>query len=66
EYLDLRDDRVIWFFELDHRTTLDFVVELSAVTVGEFTLPSTRVEAMYNRDFRASRTGGRVVVESRK
>jgi len=66
EYLDLRDDRVIWFFELGHRTALDFAVELSAVTVGEFTLPSTRVEAMYNRDFRATRTGGRVVVEGRK
>jgi alpha-2-macroglobulin len=65
EYLDLRDDRVIWFFELDHRTTLDFAVEFSAVTVGEFTLPSARVEAMYNRDFRASRAGGKVIVEKR-
>ena len=63
EYLDIRDDRVIWFFELDHRTTLDFAIELSAVTVGEFSLPPARVEAMYDRNFRAVRAGSRVVVE---
>lgn len=65
EYLDIRDDRVIWFFALDQRITLDFAIGLNAVTVGEFTLPPARVEAMYDRNFRAVRAGGRVVVEKR-
>jgi hypothetical protein len=63
EYLDLRDDRVMWFFDLQQRRqTLDFVVRLNAVTVGTFTLPPTLVEAMYNRDYRAVKVGGAVEV----
>ena len=63
EYLDIRDDRIDWFFDLPRRgRPLDFAVKLNAVTQGTFTLPPTQVEAMYNRDFRARKAGGTVVV----
>ncbi len=63
EYLDIRDDAVHWFFDLPRwGRPLDFVIKLNAVTQGTFTLPPTQVEAMYNRDFRARKTGGTVIV----
>ena len=63
EYLDIRDDRINWFFDLPRRgQSLDFAVKLNAVTQGEFSLPPTQVEAMYDRDFRARKAGGTVVV----
>lgn len=61
EYLDIRDDRINWFFDLQGRP-IDFAFKLNAVTKGTFTLPPTQVEAMYNRDFRARKAGGTVVV----
>ena len=61
EYLDIRDDRIDWFFDL-HGRPLDFAVKLNAVTRGTFARPPTQVEAMYNRDFRARKAGGTVVV----
>jgi len=58
EYLDIRDDRIMWFFDIpDYRKTYDFVVKLTAVTVGEFILPPTLFEAMYNDKFKAVKKG---------
>jgi uncharacterized protein YfaS (alpha-2-macroglobulin family) len=58
EYLDIRDDRIMWFFDLlNHRTTYDFVVKINAVTVGEFTLPPTLFEAMYDNKYKSVRKG---------
>ena len=62
DYVDIRDDRIIWFFDLHRKQHLDFVVKLNTVMAGEFTLPPTQVEAMYNKDFRALKAGGKVVV----
>ncbi len=63
EYLDVRDDRVDWFFDMPRRGhPLDFALRLNAVTRGTFALPPTQVEAMYDRDFRARKAGGTVVV----
>ncbi|MFA9391390.1 MAG: hypothetical protein ACERKD_16395 [Prolixibacteraceae bacterium] len=66
EYLDIRDDRVMWFFDL-HRwkplyNEMDFVVKINTVTVGEFTMPSIFTEAMYNGSFRATVKGQKVKV----
>jgi uncharacterized protein YfaS (alpha-2-macroglobulin family) len=61
EYLDIRDDRVMWFFDL-YRTEMDFVVKLNTVTLGEFDLPPTLVEAMYNDNFKAVKAGSKVSV----
>ena len=63
EHLDARDDRADWFFDLPPAgQPLDFALKLSAVTRGTFALPPTQVEAMYDREFRARRAGGTVVV----
>ena len=66
EYTDIRDDRIMWFFDMPRWViTLDFVVKLNAVTVGEFTLPPTVFEAMYNNNYRAVKPGMMVRVSSR-
>lgn len=66
EYLDLRDDRALWFFDMNpHEQSLDFIIKLSAVTVGEFFLPPTQVEAMYNNTYKAMKAGRKVDVVGR-
>ena len=40
----------------------DFFVKLNAVSVGEFDLPGTITEAMYNNNYRASKAGKKVKV----
>ena len=65
-YLDIRDDRVMWFFDLKDNETLDFVVKLNCINAGEFWLPGTLLEAMYNNDFKASTEGVKVYVEAFK
>lgn len=62
EYLDIRDDRIMWFFDIRKSINLDFVVKLSAVSVGEFDLPGTITEAMYNNNYKASKAGKKVKV----
>ena len=66
DYLDIRDDRIMWFFDV-HRyeplfNEMDFMVKLNAVTIGEFDLPGTLVEAMYNGSFKATKAGKKVRV----
>jgi uncharacterized protein YfaS (alpha-2-macroglobulin family) len=64
EYMDIRDDRIMWFFDMQRNVrSLDFVVKLNAVTVGDFILPPAVFEAMYNDNYRAVSTGRRVSVE---
>jgi alpha-2-macroglobulin len=65
-YLDIRDDRVMWFFDLEGNITLDFVVKLNCVNAGEFRLPGTLLEAMYNNDYKATTQGKKVHVEAFK
>lgn len=66
EYLDIRDDRVMWFFDMwKYNESYDFVVKLNAVTAGEFILPPTLFEAMYDNKFKAVRQGKFVRVTAR-
>lgn len=63
EYVDIRDDRIMWFFDLPNkRTAYDFMVKLNAVTVGQFTLPPALLEAMYDNKYKAIRKGGVVKI----
>jgi len=64
DYVDIRDDRAMWFFDLEGNTEYDFVMKLNAVSVGEYQLPATLVEAMYNPDYKARNTSKKVYVES--
>ena len=66
EYLDIRDDRAMWFFDFSQdQKFLDFAVKLNAVTVGKFSLPPTAVEAMYDNNYRAIKAGKQVAVKQR-
>jgi len=62
EYLDIRDDRIMWFFDLRQERSLDFVVKINAITKGSFELPGARCEAMYNADYVAAELGRKVKV----
>ncbi len=60
EYLDIRDDRAMWFFDLRGNSQADFLLKLNTVTVGSFRLPPTQVEVMYDDRYQA-RVAGRDV-----
>ncbi len=62
EYLDIRDDRIMWFFDISNGQPLDFVVKINAITKGNFTLPGARCEAMYDAEFVATKPSQKVVV----
>lgn len=62
EYLDIRDDRIMWFFDLRGSSPLDFVVKINAITKGTFELPGSRCEAMYNADYVATKASKEVNV----
>ncbi len=57
EYRDIRDDRVITYFSIYRRGTVKFVVLLNAAYAGRFYLPGPQLEAMYNNDVYARRSG---------
>jgi alpha-2-macroglobulin len=57
DYSDIRDDRVVHFFDLASGAKRTFKTELIATYEGRFLLPAVRCEAMYDNTFGAS-TGG--------
>ena len=61
-YTDIRDDRVMWFFNHNSNNPYKFYIKINSVTKGEFDLPGTTLEAMYDHDYRAFKKGSRVVV----
>ena len=62
-YTDIRDDRIMWFFDYSSNNNYSFFVKINAVTKGEFDLPGTLLEAMYDHDYRAYKKGSKVVVK---
>ncbi len=48
DYLDIRDDRNVFYFSLPGGTYKEFRVRLRAAYEGKFVLPSVTCEAMYN------------------
>ena len=57
-YRDIRDDRVIWFFDLPKGTSKTFRVKLHAAYEGEFVLPAVKCEAMYDSKVSANTASG--------
>ena len=49
-HIDVRDDRVYFFFDLDPSESKTFKVNLTATYKGSYTIPSVTVEDMYNSD----------------
>jgi len=66
DYLDIRDDRAMWFFDLTGTEAKEFVLKINCVSAGDFWLPGTLLEAMYNNDYKAKTDGRKVHVEAFK
>jgi uncharacterized protein YfaS (alpha-2-macroglobulin family) len=60
EYQDVRDDRVLSYFDLVQNQTRKFRVKLNATYLGKYYLPSASCEAMYDNSIFA-RTAGQWV-----
>ncbi len=65
QYRDVRDDRVSTFFELYGRSSTTFTIKLNAAYVGDFYLPPTSCESMYNNKIYAQSASNRVKVLSK-
>jgi len=63
EYMDIRDDRVNWFFDLPAQGRLAFGVKINPTFQGMYALPPIVVEAMYSPEYYARIEGGRIRVE---
>lgn len=61
-YLDIRDDRVSWYFGLKAGEKRSFVVRLRAAWCGKYILPVTICEDMYDARCRAMFPNGSVEV----
>ena len=64
DYQDIRDDRVIWFFDLPRGTAKTFKVNIRASYEGEFNLPPVKCEAMYDSKVSANTASGTAKVSN--
>ncbi len=62
-YRDIRDDRVLTYFDLRRGESKSFTVRLQAAYVGRFILPAIECEAMYDPTVRARTAAGTAVVK---
>jgi uncharacterized protein YfaS (alpha-2-macroglobulin family) len=62
DYVDIRDDRINWFFSLSPNETKAFAVQIHPSYAGEFRWPGLALEAMYSPDYYARIAGERVSV----
>lgn len=62
-YQDIRDDRVLTYFNLAQGQSKTFTVRLQATYAGAFILPAVQCEAMYDAGVQARTKAGRVTVE---
>lgn len=61
-YRDIRDDRVLTYFDLARNKSKTFDIRLQATYAGTFVLPAIHCEAMYDTEVQARTTAGRVIV----
>ena len=61
-YQDIRDDRVLTYFNLRRSETKVFTVRLQATYAGNFILPAVQCEAMYDVNVQARSKAGRTTV----
>jgi uncharacterized protein YfaS (alpha-2-macroglobulin family) len=62
DYVDIRDDRINWFFSLSSYETKVFAVQIHPSYAGEFRWPGVVLEAMYSPDYFARIAGERANV----
>ena len=53
KHLDIRDDRICWYFGMNVGETREFSIRLRAAWCGEFVLPAVVCEDMYDTSCRA-------------
>jgi len=63
DYLDIRDDRTMHYFDLKPNESATFEVLLNAAYRGNYYLPSISVEAMYDNSIFANKPGKWVKVQ---
>ncbi len=63
DYQDFRDDRVHTFFNLNPGESKVFRFFLNAAYLGEYHMPQSQVEAMYDGSINARNAGGKAVVK---
>ena len=63
DFIDIRDDKIIWFFSLNGAQKSNFYIKLNAVTPGKYTLSGAFAEAMYDDSFGALSEGKSVLVK---
>ncbi|AJD03998.1 alpha-2-macroglobulin domain-containing protein [Campylobacter lari CCUG 22395] len=62
DFVDIRDDKIMYFFPLYSDESREFFVKLSAVTPGVYTLSGAYAEAMYDNAYKALSESKRVKV----
>ena len=62
-YTDIRDDRVNFYFDIQRKKTRTFTLKLNASYLGNYYLPGTQAEAMYDNTYYARNKGQWVLVE---
>ena len=62
DYMDIRDDRLLIFTNLDRNKTREFYYLLRVVNQGTYQLPVIGAEAMYDQEFHSYNGAGVVKV----
>ena len=62
-YVDVRDDRVNWFFDIGYKGYAKFAIRINPTFKGNYNLPAVIAETMYSPDYFAAIAGSRAVVE---
>lgn len=57
DYMDIRDDRVYHYFDINQNETLTYYVQLNAAYPGKYYWPGTYCEAMYDHSISAGANG---------
>jgi uncharacterized protein YfaS (alpha-2-macroglobulin family) len=65
-YKDIRDDRVLTYFNLNKRETRTYQVLLNAAYLGRYYLPAVSCEAMYDHSIQSQVSGTWVEIVDQK
>ena len=60
--IDIRDDRVCWYFRLNTIVKSTFRIKVRAAYEGEYILPATVAEDMYRADCRAYTASSKIII----
>jgi len=63
DFMDIRDDRINWFFNLKRNQKVTFALKLNPTFNGRYHLPPVVCESMYSPDFYARIASGKVTVD---